>query len=69
MSNCAIGKFFKRALFRGGVYSAAGMITNWANDLLSPHVRNASKISAFYVAHKIVLTASLVPSFCKTARM
>ena len=62
-TNCTIGRCFKRALSRGGVYAAAGVITNLAKKLL-PHVRYATKISAFYVAHKIVLAASLVPSSC-----
>jgi len=52
-------------LFRGGVFAIAAaaaaaarvISTNWASSLLSPHVSNATKISAFYVAHKIVLAA------------
>jgi len=61
-TDCAIGGFFERALARGDVYAAAGVI-NLAK------IRYATKISAFYVAHKIVLAASLVPSYCKTRRM
>lgn len=70
-TNCAIGRFFKGALFRGGLFAAAaaGVITDWANNLLSPHVSNATKISTFHVAHKIVLAAPLVPSSYKTTRM
>jgi len=71
-TNCTIGRFFKRALSRGGVYAAAaaaagGVIIHLAKKKkLLPHVKYATKISAFYVAHKIVLAASLVPSSCKT---
>jgi hypothetical protein len=72
-ADCAIGRSFKRALFRGGLFAAAaggGVITtNVANNFLSPHVNSATKISAFYVAHKIVLASSLVPSYCKTTRL
>lgn len=66
-TNCTIGRFIKRALSRGGVYAAtAGVITNLAKKNLLPRVKYATKISAFYDAHEIVLAASLVPSSCKT---
>lgn len=56
-------------MFLGGVYAAAGVITNLAKKKLLPHVRYATKISSFYVARKIILAASWILSSCKTTRM